>query len=205
MEQPQLKKIKSTMAFPPIILASQSPRRKEILRLSGLSFSTVSIETPEHLDPAESIESNVRRIAEEKAKAAIQSFQNDTRDPVLLGADTVVAIDGRILGKPANAAEALEMLLQLQGRTHEVHTGFALLQRAHLYSECATTEVTLNKMTEEEILHYINTAAPFDKAGSYGIQDPVMACFVSSITGCYYNVMGLPLSRVWMALQKLRS
>jgi len=86
-----------------------------------------------------------------------------------------------------------------------VHTGFALLKNEHIYSKCTTTKVTLNRMSDEEILHYINTAAPFDKAGSYGIQDPVMACFVCTITGCYYNVMGLPLSRVWIALQKFRS
>jgi len=193
------------MAFPPLILASQSPRRKEILTLGAIPFSTFSVETPEHIEPEESIEWNVRRIAEEKAKATIQSFPNETRGTVLLSADTVVAIDGRILGKPADAAEAHLMLRQLQGRTHEVHTGFALLQSTRLYSECATTMVTLNRMTDEEILHYIHTAAPFDKAGSYGIQDPVMACFVSSITGCYYNVMGLPLSRVWNALQEFRS
>jgi septum formation protein len=189
------------MQKPPLILASQSPRRQEILSLALIPFETVPVDTPEHFDPNTPIEDNVRRIALEKAETASAAPLLRNRETVILAADTVVVRDNHVLGKPGSYPEALAMLQGLQNRTHTVFTGFALLSGMQSYTECVATSVEFLPMSDDDIRRYLDTVKPFDKAGAYGIQDPLMACHVKRIEGCYYNVVGLPLSSVCRALK----
>lgn len=189
------------MYQPRLILASQSPRRKEILSLMQIPFETVTVETEERLDPALPIEENVTAIALRKAKAASCLIEKSDLRAVILAADTVVAKGNRIYGKPAGFDEAFGMLKTLQNRSHRVYTGFVLLSGGKSHTECVTTIVEFEPMSDQEITRYLLAVKPYDKAGSYGIQDPLMACSVRRIEGCYYNVVGLPLSRVSRALK----
>jgi septum formation protein len=189
------------MYQPRLILASQSPRRKDILSLMQLPFETMAVETEETLDPALSIEGNVTAIALRKAEASAASIPEFDHQTIILGADTVVAKGNHIYGKPAEFDEAFEMLKTLQNRSHRVYTGFVLLSGDKAHTECVTTTVEFEPMSDKEITRYLLSEKPYDKAGSYGIQDPLMACYVKRIEGCYYNVVGLPLSRVFKALK----
>ena len=189
------------MAKPTLVLASQSPRRRDILALTLLPFETMAVETEEMLDPMHSIEENVTNIAHEKAEAAMMLRPEKGKNSIILAADTVVAKGNRIYGKPAGFDSAFDMLKSLQNRSHRVYTGFVLLCGDKTHAECVTTTVEFEPMTDNEIKRYILTEKPYDKAGSYGIQDPLMACHVRRIEGCYYNVVGLPLSRVCKALK----
>jgi septum formation protein len=189
------------MSFPGLILASSSPRRQEILSLTLLPFETVSIDTPERFDINLSIEENVKRIALEKAEAAFAALPNEKKKMIILAADTIVVKDGQILGKPGGYREAIGMLESLQDSSHQVFTGFALLSGKKMHQECVSTTVEIEAMSSDEISHYLDTMKPFDKAGAYGIQDPLMACHIRCISGCYYNVVGLPLARVCKALK----
>lgn len=184
-----------------LVLASQSPRRREILSLMKLPFETIAVETKEIIDMSLSIEDNVTRIALEKAEAAAAQLQEHGRNAIIITADTVVTKGNRILGKPAGFDDAFEMLKSLQNRSHRVYTGFVLLSGEHTHTECVATTVEFDPMTDSEIKRYLLSAKPYDKAGAYGIQDPLMACFVKRIEGCYYNVVGLPLSRVCKAMK----
>ena len=185
----------------PIILASQSPRRRELLALTLLPFETMSVDTPEALNPMLSPEENVLAIAHEKADAAARIIAKEGRQAIIITADTMVAQGKHIFGKPADFNEAFAMLQHLQGKTHQVHTAFTICTPTMKHSECVTTQVTIEAMASNAIAHYLEQQKPYDKAGSYGIQDPLMACYIKRINGCYYNVMGLPLSRVWAALK----
>jgi septum formation protein len=189
------------MAKPALVLASQSPRRRDILSLTLLPFETIRVETQETVDPARSIEENVTRIALEKAEAAMLLFPEQGCSTVILTADTIVAKGNRIYGKPAGFDEAFDMLKSLQNRSHRVYTGFVLLCGTKSHAECVATTVEFDPMSDNEIKRYLLSEKPYDKAGSYGIQDPLMACHVRRIEGCYYNVVGLPLSRVCKALK----
>ena len=186
-----------------IVLASQSPRRRELLGLMQIPFTTVPADIDETFDSALSIADNIMSIAEKKARTAASetTLGNDTT--AILGADTTVVFGEMPLGKPSGYEEAHGMLETLQGSTHKVMTGFALLHGSSCHAECVTTLVELSPMTDKEIRHYIDTQKPFDKAGGYGIQDPFMSCFIQRIEGCYYNVVGLPLSRVYSAIHNL--
>ena len=186
---------------PLIILASHSPRRKEILSLMLRPFETLAVETEEKFDRTLSIEENVTTIALRKAEASVAMLPKSERKIVTLAADTVVAKGSRIMEKPAGFDEAFEMLKSLQNRSHRVYTGFVLLSGDKTHTECVTTTVEFDPMSDNEIKRYILSEKPYDKAGSYGIQDPLMACHIKRIEGCYYNVVGLPLSRVCKALK----
>ncbi|MEI6758543.1 MAG: septum formation protein Maf [Chlorobium sp.] len=189
------------MDKPALILASQSPRRKEILALMQRPFETMAVETTESIDPSLSIEENVTTIAHKKAEAAAILLGKSVRNTIILAADTVVAKGNRILGKPVNFDDAFDMLKSLQNRSHRVYTGFVLLSGEKTHTECVTTSVEFDPMSDTEIKRYLLSEKPYDKAGAYGIQDPVMACHIKRIEGCYYNVVGLPLSRVCKALK----
>jgi septum formation protein len=191
------------MAKPKLILASQSPRRKELLSLMQIPFETVAVETEEVIDPTCSIEDNVTKIALAKAEATASLIAGHKRKTIILGADTVVTKGNQILGKPAGFDEAFMMLKSLQNRSHRVYTGFVLLFGEKAYTECVTTTVEFEPMSDNEIQRYLLSVKPYDKAGAYGIQDPLMACYIKRIEGCYYNVVGLPLSRVSKALKPL--
>jgi septum formation protein len=191
------------MAKPTLILASQSPRRKDILSLMQIPFETLAVDTEEILDPSLSLEDNITKIALAKAEAAAAVIAGDRRKAVILAADTVVAKGNQILGKPAGFNDAFNMLKSLQNRSHRVYTGFVLLFGEKTYTECVVTTVEFEPMTDSEIQRYLLSVKPYDKAGAYGIQDPLMACYIKRIEGCYYNVVGLPLSRVSKALKPL--
>jgi septum formation protein len=191
------------METPVLILASQSPRRRELLSLLGMRFRTLPADTDERFDPSKTIEENVAAVAQGKAEAAWKMLQDPHERVVVIGADTVVDLDGEVLGKPDGYREAFGMLQRLQNNTHKVHTGFALLSSSVSCSECVTTTVEFEPMNDREIARYLDQVRPFDKAGSYGIQDPLMACHVRRIEGCYYNVVGLPVSRLSLALKRV--
>ncbi|MEI6846533.1 MAG: Maf family protein [Chlorobiaceae bacterium] len=184
-----------------IILASQSPRRKDILSLTQLPFTIITAETEEIIDPTLSIEENVTSIALRKAESATILIPELERKTIIIGADTLVAKGNRILGKPRGFDEAHDMLKSLQNRSHQVYTGFALLCGNKTHLECVMTTVEFEPMSDKEINRYLFSEKPYDKAGAYGIQDPLMACYIKRIEGCYYNVVGLPLSKVSKALK----
>ncbi len=191
------------MAKPTLILASQSPRRKDILSLMQIPFETLAVDTEEIIDPSLSLEDNITKIALAKAEAAAAVIAGDKRKAVILAADTVVAKGNQILGKPSGFDDAFNMLKSLQNRSHRVYTGFVLLFGEKTYTECVVTTVEFEPMSDSEIQRYHLSVKPYDKAGAYGIQDPLMACYIKRIEGCYYNVVGLPLSRVSKALKPL--
>jgi septum formation protein len=180
----------------PLILASKSPRRQELMQFMGLDFKVllkdVDESYPEHLLPAEI----ACYIAEKKAVA----FIAERLESLVITADTIVAYDGEILGKPADAAEAKRMLSKLSGSTHQVYTGVSLAFKDQLQTFYDQTEVCFRTLTAAEIDYYIAKYKPFDKAGSYGIQDWLGFVAVEKITGSYTNVMGLPTEKLYTAL-----
>lgn len=185
-----------------IILASGSPRRRELLTQVGITFEVISSDAEETItetDPAKVVEQLSYR------KALDVSEQQD-RDCLVIGADTVVAAGEQILGKPSNEEEAASMLRQLQGRTHSVYTGVTLVKKEagerFVQTFHEVTEVDVIPMTEEEILAYIATKEPMDKAGAYGIQG-AFAAYIKGITGDYYNVVGLPVCQVVQRMKAL--
>lgn len=186
-----------------IILASESPRRRELLKLIMPEFSVQAAHTVEVENPGELPEHLVVRLAEEKAKAVF--LQNP--QSVVMGCDTVVDLNGKALGKPANQAQASKMLQGLSGQSHRVHTGVCVYtpqevdEPAALFAE--TSNVWFAPLTEEEIFEYTNTPEPYDKAGGYGIQGSA-ARFITKIEGCYYNIMGLPVAALYQQLKYLK-
>lgn len=190
------------MSFLPfVILASGSPRRQQLIRQMGAEFIVITPDVEEQAREGELPEALVERLSLDKALAV-----NPGRtDGVVLGSDTVVVLDGDILGKPADAEDAARVLHRLSGRTHTVFTGFALLDlatgRRHVSHE--RTDVTFRTLSDDEIVRYVNSGSPLDKAGAYGIQDDFGAVFIERIVGDYYTVMGLPLSKVYVVLREL--
>ena len=173
-----------------LFLASQSPRRQELLNQLGVHFAVRSQDVAENHQPGEKPEVFVQRLAVEKAAAVQQALSSTEQRPVL-GADTVVVIDGEILGKPATRGNAITMLQRLSGRSHQVMTGVAVVSRQQ--SVCVNvSEVTFRQLSLEEIEAYWNTGEPVDKAGSYAIQG-YAAAFITKLVGSYSGVMGLPL------------
>ena len=180
-----------------LILASGSPRRREILQSAGLSFRVITTGVAEIHEPGEAGIDYVRRLAHQKAMA----IEAGPRD-IVLGADTTVELDGELLEKPADAADAVRMLRRLSGRVHQVHTGICLASAEETVLDVATTEVTFAQMTAVEIDAYIASGEPFDKAGGYGIQG-LASKFVERIDGCYFNVMGLPIALFYRHWRRL--
>jgi len=175
----------------PVILASSSPRRKELLQFLQLPFTTVDANVDEcvasHLNP----EQVVRELALRKARAVAVNFP----ESCVIGSDTVVAIENQILGKPVDRNDACRMLKLLSGRTHCVHTGVALVQNDRITVFAEQTHVTFWDLQEEDLKTYLDSGEPFDKAGSYGIQG-FGSLFVKKIDGDYFSVVGLPVSRL---------
>ena len=181
-----------------MILASASPRRKEILENFGFSFKTIVKNIDETSDKTHA-EEKILEIAEKKARAAAIDFPDEN----VVGADTVVVVDGKILGKPKNKEAAFSMLKSLSGRNHEVITAFSFINinKNISYSDYEITKVYFKNLTDDEINWYINTKEPMDKAGAYGIQGKG-AFFVEKIEGDFFSVMGFPLGKFVRFLNK---
>jgi len=182
-----------------LILASASPRRRELLRNAGFEFDIQASHVVEEIQPGERPEEFARRAARDKAMQVAASSPSGS---IVLGADTVVVIDGETLGKPSDREDATRMLRLLSGRTHQVHTGICLVRApdeiAALKHE--TTLVTFRELDEEEIRNYVESGEPLDKAGAYAIQG-LASKFVTRISGCYSNVVGLPVALVYEILK----
>ena len=175
-----------------LILASQSPRRRELLARMGLDFTVISprIDEDSFTDPDPA--ALVRTLSREKALAVAREQDPET---LVIAADTVVVLDGQALGKPGNEAEAAAMLSALSGRSHAVWTGVTVCQGSRADTEAECTQVTFRPLTGEEIRHYVATGEPMDKAGAYGIQG-FGSLLVEGIRGDYFNVVGLPVCRL---------
>ena len=190
-----------------LILASVSPRRRELLAQAGLAFTVEAANIPEDQKPGESASTFVLRLAEEKAKAVwtLHQSRHTAEDPIIvLAADTTVLCNGEILGKPIDQADARRMLELLSGRTHQVLTGVAVMSRGECLSDVEITQVTFNRIEEHELIHYLASGEPMDKAGAYGIQG-YAARWIPRIEGCYYNVVGLPVARTLALLAAAQS
>jgi septum formation protein len=181
----------------PLVLASQSPRRRELLSTAGIPFTVRAREVEEIRAPGEAPDAYVRRLACAKAEAAWED-----RDEIVLGADTIVVLDQSVLEKPRDAADARAMLRSLSGREHIVITGICLRRPGGVQIDSSATRVRFAPLTDAEIDAYVATGEPMDKAGAYAIQG-LASKFVECIEGCYFNVIGLPLSQVYRYLKTL--
>lgn len=178
-----------------LVLASASPRRAELLRAAGLTFDVQVTGADEEVQPDETPEAYVQRVAEAKARAALPA----AGDRLVLAADTTVVVDGRILGKPSGQDEASEMLRLLSGRSHVVMTGVTLATAARLMTRSETTAVEFAPLSDDEIAWYVATGEPADKAGAYAVQG-LASRYVTRIDGSYSNVVGLPVALVYKML-----
>jgi len=190
--------IKSTT---PIYLASKSPRRRKLLKQLNIRFKSFTVEMDEIIEPNESPLKTVLRLSKEKLEIAKSKVKNG----IIITADTIVVLDNQTVGKPRNEKDAFRILKMLSGKTHSVFTGYAIYNTStsKLILEYEKTEVTFRKLSDDEILEYIKTGSPMDKAGAYGIQDDFGAVFIKKINGCYYNVVGLPLAKFYHSLLKI--
>jgi septum formation protein len=182
----------------PLILASASPRRRQLLQEAGVRFSVIPSGAAEDVYPGESPETYALRVASEKAREVAQKHPGHW----VLGADTIVEIDGQILGKPCDTADGARMLRLLSGRTHRVMTAFVLLDGVGQIraSQVVISHVTFKTLSEDQIHDYLSTGEPMDKAGAYAIQG-IGAALVERVEGSYTNVVGLPEEEVLMALR----
>ena len=184
----------------PLILASASPRRSELLRNAGIAFTVAPAHVPEQAYPNEQPLLYAQRLARDKARAIFVRHP----DSVVLGADTIVVADEHLLEKPCDEQDAARMLQLLSGRVHQVITGVCLSAAALEQTEAEITEVRFSPLTESEIAAYIATREPMDKAGAYAIQG-MASRWVERIEGCYFNVVGLPVPRVFRMMQALEA
>ena len=180
-----------------LILASQSPRRRELLGLTGLDFIVRVADIDETMDPGRAPFEEVARVSRLKALAV-------SREPgdVVIAADTIVVCQGKVLGKPRNEADAVSMLKLLSGRDHQVMTGMTVLRGDRILSHTEVTDIHFRELSDAEIRAYVSTGEPMDKAGAYGIQGGA-ALFAQRMVGDYYNVMGLPVCRLYEILSQL--
>ncbi|MBQ8501888.1 MAG: septum formation protein Maf [Bacteroides sp.] len=181
-----------------IILASNSPRRKELLAGLGVEYEVRTLPDVDESYPETLQGADIPLyISREKAAAYRCQMQEDE---LIITADTIVWLEGRVLGKPCNRADALQMLRDMSGRTHEVYTGVTLTTRKWQRSFATRTEVRFARLTEEEITYYVDNYHPMDKAGAYGVQEWIGYIGVEHIEGSYYNIMGLPVQRLYREL-----
>jgi septum formation protein len=180
-----------------LVLASASPRRQELLRSAGITFEVQPAHIPEDPLPGEAAKERAERLAGEKALAVARRRPHD----IVLGADTVVVVDGRLLGKPSDAADATRMLRLVSGREHQVVTGVCLVVNGRPSVASETTLVTVSEIADKDIADYVASGEPMDKAGAYAIQG-IASRWIPRIEGDYSNVVGLPVALVWRMLQQ---
>jgi len=182
-----------------LVLGSGSPRRKELLTGLGLKFEVRVSDVDESIDPSWPLTEVAQRLAERKAEALMEIAE---ANEIVITADTVVHVEGKLLNKPADKEEALSMLKQLSGRSHEVYTGVCISTSTwkHSFTDC--TKVTFATLNEHELQHYIENYKPFDKAGSYGAQDFIGLVGIAKLEGSYFNVMGLPTHMLYAMLKE---
>ena len=178
-----------------VILASQSPRRRELLGLTGLDFTVRVADIDETMDPAAAPFDEVARVSREKALAVAREPED-----VVIAADTIVVCEGRVLGKPRDEADAFRILSLLSGREHQVMTGMTVLRGDEIITHTEVTQIRFRELHPDEIRAYIATGEPMDKAGAYGIQGGA-ALFCTDMVGDYYNVMGLPVCALSVILR----
>lgn len=185
----------------PIYLASKSPRRRKLLKQIGLNFKSFSVDLDEEILDGEHPIQTVKRLAQHKSLLALKKVKKG----ILITADTIVVLNNQIIGKPKDKEDAYQILRKLSGKTHYVYTGFAIMNTINNKKvvDYEKTEVTFNRLTQKEIKDYIASGSPMDKAGAYGIQDDFGAVFIKSINGCYYNVVGMPLSKLYNSLLEI--
>ncbi|MDZ7624315.1 MAG: Maf family protein [Ignavibacteriaceae bacterium] len=185
----------------PIYLASKSPRRRKLLKQLGINFKSFSVNSSEDFLDGEHPVECVKRIAIEKMDIAKKRVNNS----IIITADTIVVLKGKVIGKPTNKIDAIKILSLLSGKVHTVYTGFCVFNQKtnKQLLDYEKTQVEFRKLTKDEIVDYVDGGSPMDKAGAYGIQDDFGAVFVKRINGCYYNVVGLPLTKLYNALRKV--
>jgi septum formation protein len=185
----------------PIYLASKSPRRQKLLRQLNLKFKVISVDVNEIIKKGESPVKAVKRLSIEKMEQA----KKQVKSGIIITADTIVVLSKEIINKPSDEKDAEKILKKLSGKTHIVYTGFCIsnLKKEKTITDYEKTLVTFRELNKGEILDYIKTGSPMDKAGAYGIQDDFGAVFIKKINGCYYNVVGLPLTKVYSTLLKV--
>jgi len=182
----------------PIFLASKSPRRRKLLKQLGLNFKSFSIELEEKIHRGEKPSVSVKRLSLEKLTKA----KSLIKQGIIITADTIVVLDGKVIGKPESKKKAEAYLKKLSGRVHTVYTGFSVYNSVSqkVITGYEKTKVKFRRLNKNEIKDYVKSGSPMDKAGAYGIQDDFGAVFVERINGCYYNVVGLPLTKLYTAL-----
>jgi len=186
-----------------IYLASKSPRRQQLLRAIGIQYTIVEVDVEENNHAIDNPTEYVLDISYKKADAAARKIKSG----IVAGADTIVYLEGKIFTKPSSEKNAIEMLRALSGKTHQVYTGFTLLKVPSMnrLQHCEVTDVTFRLLSDDEIIEYVKTGAPMDKAGGYGIQNDLSAVFVDKINGDFFNVVGLPLTRFYLALKQFQN
>mgnify|MGYP000918242985 FL=1 len=185
-----------------IVLASTSPRRKQLLEWAEIPFDVITSNTDESFPPGMELREAAKYIAMQKA-LNVKKTLADNR--TVVAADTIVVLNGTLIGKPKDRADAINILTQLQDNTHEVVTGVAILNGEKQVLFHDSTEVTFHKLTPQQIIFYVNKYNPYDKAGAYAIQEWIGVVGIKSVKGDFYNVMGLPLSRVILELEALKN
>jgi septum formation protein len=185
----------------PIYLASKSPRRRKLLKQIIPNFKSFTVDMEEKIKPGEKPSLCIKRLSKEKLEIARQKINRG----IIITADTIVVLNGKAIGKPKDKKQAKIFLKMLSGKVHTVYTGFSIYNSENkmLFTEYEKTSVEFRKLIIKEIDDYIKSGSPLDKAGAYGIQDDFGAVFIKKINGCYYNVVGLPLTRVYQTLMKI--
>ena len=181
-----------------LVLASQSPRRRQLISTLGLDVRLAQIDVDEAIEKTWRIEDTAENIANKKATAFDVSTLD--ADEVLVTADTVVVVDNKVIGKPKDREDAIRILEHLSGRKHTVYTGVCLVTPNRMSSFTEKTDVFFTSLKKKDIIEYVDLCKPFDRAGAYGIQDKIGMIGIERIEGCYYNVMGLPVARLYREL-----
>lgn len=181
----------------PLILASSSPRRQYLMKEAGFAFTVEKPDVEESFPAEMPVEQVAKYLASKKA----EFFRPQIHNEIVVTADTVVILEGKIMNKPVDRNEAIDMLSQLSGKTHLVMTGVCIIAKEKEESFDDTTEVTFQSLSNKEIEYYVDNYKPFDKAGAYGAQDWIGMVAIQKITGSYFNVMGLPIHKVYQHLK----